>query len=206
MHANLTPEHIGKLKHALENYGAESLPEWDRFLDMLTPRVLSADEFWIQTGDPCADAVFIYSGILRLFYDTRDGHAFNQDFYLENEVLAPLDGLLSNSPCAYSIQALEKTEVLLFSYERFQKEFVNVYFEWQSFELKFTQRLFLRNARRQAELLLGTAEQRYQWFCKSKPELVERIPQYQLAAYLGITPVSLSRIRKKLKGASIKSV
>ena len=51
--------------------------------------------------------------------------------------------------------------------------------------------------RREARLLLGNAEQRYRWFCKEYPELLERIPQYHIASFLGITPVSLSRLRKK---------
>ena len=66
----------------------------------------------------------------------------------------------------------------------------------------FMQSLFISNAKRDAKRLLSNGEQRYRWFCKEYPHFLERIPQYHIASFLSMTPVSLSRLRKKFNQAT----
>lgn len=69
---------------------------------------------------------------------------------------------------------------------------------WLQLENAILKSVYLKTARREAQMLLGGAEQRYRWFLKENPELADQLPLYQVASYLGVTPVSLSRLRKML--------
>jgi CRP-like cAMP-binding protein len=111
-------------------------------------------------------------------------------------VVAPVSAIINDEPCQYFIQALEGTELMLADYKALYNTGINDP-EWLRLELKMLQRVFVKSARREARLLLGNAELRYKWFCKEYPELVERLTQYHIASFLGITPVSLSRLRNK---------
>ena len=123
----------------------------------------------------------------------------NQHFYQAGEVIAPISAIISDEPCQYYIQALEPSKLMLADYHQLSEYGYNNP-EWLRLEIKMIQRVFVKNARHEARLLLGNAEQRYKWFCKEYPELLERLPQYHIASFLGITPVSLSRLRKKSAG------
>jgi CRP-like cAMP-binding protein len=116
-------------------------------------------------------------------------------FYQANEVIAPVDALVSKEPCQCFIQALESTRLMVANYNVLSEAGEDKP-ELLRLEIKMLLTIFIKSAHREAHLLLGNADQRYRWFCKEYPELLERIPQYHIASFLGITPVSLSRLRK----------
>jgi len=64
-------------------------------------------------------------------------------------------------------------------------------------ELIFLDSVFVRNTKREARLLLGNANRRYAWFCREYPELLEKLPRYQIVSFLGVSPVTLSRLKRK---------
>jgi len=187
-----------QLTSALAKFNTGALPLWNEFISLFKVVDLKAEDYWVRSEDLCEHMAFISKGLLRLFYDSPEGHEYNQGFYSENMLLAPLDAILKNRPSQYQIQALEDTFLLVADYQAFhmlgEKEPA-----WRNAELQLTQWLFMGNARRQAELLVGDADQRYRWFCKQHPELIQRLPQYHIASYLGISPVSLSRLRKQIQ-------
>jgi CRP-like cAMP-binding protein len=157
---------------------------------------MTAQSHWIQAGDVCHELCFILEGLLRVYYIDGNGNEVNQHFYQANEVIAPISAIISDEPCQYYIQILEPSQLMLADYNQLSA-YGNDHPEWLRLEIKMLQRVFVKNARHEARLLLGNAEQRYKWFCKEYPELLERLPQYHIASFLGITPVSLSRLRKK---------
>ena len=107
-----------------------------------------------------------------------------------------LVNIINDEPCQYFIQALEATELMLVDYKYLNNTGIDDP-EWLRLELKILQWVFVKSARREAHLLLGNAELRYKWFCKEYPELLEWLAQYHIASFLGITPVTLSRLRNK---------
>ncbi len=173
-----------------------NLKDWHSFTQHFSVRELQTQQFWLQAGDLCTDLCFILEGLVRIYYIDQAGNEVNQHFYQANEVIAPVDALVSKEPCQYFIQALEPTRLMVANYNELSKAGENNS-ELLRLEIKMLQTIFIKSARREAQLLLGNAEQRYRWFCKEYPELLERIPQYHIASFLGITPVSLSRLRKK---------
>lgn len=160
-------------------------------------RSLTEKEHLIEAGQVAREVFFIAEGILRVYYIDREGNEANQQFYQSCEVIAPVFSLTTSEPSPFYLQALTPGRVLVADYQKLHQAGVDN-LAWLTAENALLKSVFLKTARREAQMLLGDAEQRYRWFLKENPQLAEQLPLYQIASYLGVTPVSLSRVRKKL--------
>jgi len=189
-------QHHSVLQQGLSAFLDAPLSNWPQYAGQFYYRSMEPAEHWIQAGEVSTEICFVISGLLRVYYIDQNGNEVNQHFYQPGEVIAPVSAIVAHEPCQYFIQALEPSEVMLADYKAIHEaEKSNP--EWLQLEISIAQNVLLKSARREARLLLGNAEHRYKWFCKEYPELLERLPQYHIASFLGITPVSLSRLRKK---------
>lgn len=186
-----------QLKCNLQKQINGSFNDWPRFSEQFKHIKLSENQHWIKAGDYCEDICFILNGLLRVYYIDSNGNEVNQHFYQANEALAPISALISGQPCEYYIQALEPVDLMLANYSNLNT-LTGDKTQWLQLEVKLLQTVFIKNAKREAQLLLGNAEQRYKWFIKEFPELIDKLTQYHIASFLGITPVSLSRLKKKI--------
>lgn len=186
-----------QLEHVFNQRYQANLSNWPAFANCFHVRELAEDEHWIRAGDVTKQMCFIVSGLLRIYYIDQAGNEVNQHFYQAEEVLAPISVMMNNEPCQYYVQALEDSVVLLADSEELFK-LGNENIEWLRLENNIVKTVFLKTAKREAKLLLCNGEQRYKWFLKEYAELAARLPQYHIASFLGITPVSLSRLRKKI--------
>ncbi|PAJ73656.1 hypothetical protein CJF42_14665 [Pseudoalteromonas sp. NBT06-2] len=186
-----------QLKVNFEKQINEPFDDWSSFSDNFKHKILNQNQHWINAGDVCKDIGFILNGLIRVYYIDSNGNEVNQHFYQANEALAPISALISAQPCEYYIQALEPVDLILLNYNDL-KSLTCDKNQWLQLEVKLLQTVFIKNAKREAQLLLGNAEQRYKWFIKEFPELNEKLPQYHIASFLGITPVSLSRLKNKI--------
>jgi len=173
------------------------LSNWETFAACFRLESFAEGQHWIQSGDVAKDICFIAQGLLRIYYSDQTGHEVNQHFYQSDELIAPVSTMLNNEPCQYYVQALEPCQLLLANVEALSALGFNNP-EWLRLENKILQSVFMKTAKREAKLLLGNGEQRYRWFLKEHPELAQQLPQYHIASFLGLTPVSLSRLRKKI--------
>jgi len=187
---------LGVMKTSLEEQFQAKVTDWEGFVELFSLKKLDANEDWVKAGEHCSQFGFIVSGLIRIYYIDHAGNEINEGFYDKGRLVGPVSSMVSNEACQYYIQALEPSALLIADYRKFH-EIGYEKPDWLRFEIKFLQQIYLRSARRDAQLLLGNAEQRYRWFCKEYPDLIKRIPQYQIASYLGVTPVTLSRLRKK---------
>lgn len=172
--------------------------EMDKALSIFQPRQLKKNGFFVRAGEIPDSVGFLISGILRLYYIDENGTEFIKSFCVENNVIAAYSALLLNEPARLFIQALEDSSLLVAPYAAYQK-LMSGHHCWQIIDHKLTQGLFIKKEKRESELLLDDAETRYLKFMADYPDLNERLKQHHIASYLGITPVSLSRIRSKLK-------
>ncbi len=134
---------------------------------------------------------------MRLFYLTHDGKEFNQAFKFEGDLVAGYASLLTSSPCQFSIEALEETELLLLPF----KEITELFDKDHSLERlgrKVAEQHFLNKEKREAAFLLLNAKERYEELLKERPNINQRVPQYHIASYLGITAEGLNRLLKDL--------
>lgn len=171
--------------------------EWDIFSGQLTERRFNQDQLLFQAGEPVTDFFFITKGLVRYYYLTQEGKEFNKAFAAENEFVGSLSAMVPGTPCRYSVQALEETAVLaipvrtiLASYERHPA--------WERVGRRHAEIVAVRKEIREGEFLLDSAETRYRRLLSDAPTLVDRVRQYHLASYLGITDVALSRIRNRI--------
>jgi CRP-like cAMP-binding protein len=194
------------IKHALLfktlNQVAEIPPEqWLELCEMLEERTLKKGQFFLKEGDQANNVGFIISGYCRQFYVDSEGSEFNHGFNFENELMAGYPSLLERSPCRYTIEAMEDCELLVMPYEDFD-EFYSRHPCWERLGRKVAERNYLLKMRRESAFLILDATQRYLDVLETQPEVIKRVPQYQLASFLGITASALNRIIKKLKSGS----
>lgn len=163
----------------------------------LAPKGFTKGQFLINAGEVNGDLFFISQGLVRFVYNTEDGREFNKSFAAENGFIGCLRSVLTQQPCRFAIQALEPTKTLVLTSLARELLWHN-YPEWERLGRLLAERLALKKEEREAQFLLDTVENRYQQFLAEHPSLSDRIAQYHIASYLGITDVALSRIRKRL--------
>jgi CRP-like cAMP-binding protein len=169
----------------------------ERLPNLFHPSSLSAGGFFIQAGEIPTKIGFVVAGMLRIYYVNSAGIEYTKAFCPENHFIAAYSALLLNQPAQFFIEALEDTSLLLADYEEYTR-FCAGHACWQTANHRLVEWLFIKKEQREAELLLADATTRYQKFLAEYPNLETRLKQYHIASYLGISPVSLSRIRKAL--------
>jgi CRP-like cAMP-binding protein len=165
------------------------------FQESLRHVKLDKDEIWEQEGVISQNAGFINNGVLRQ-YSIKDGNEFTENFFLEKDFMGNFGSHIQQIPSKTITQAIEPCEILTFPFvviDSMTKKFPEM--ELLS-EMVRNKKMFDLNDRN-TTLLRDTPEERYYNLMKSKPDLINRVPQYMIAQYLGIRPESLSRIRKR---------
>lgn len=150
----------------------------------------------LKIGSIAREIYFMNKGCSRMYYD-KDGEEITGFFFTENMMFSGFESFLSQQPSIQGIETLESCELIVISYSAYQ----NLYDKIPRFNI-FTRKLleerFIFAQKVVASLILDKPEERYLNLFRRQPELLNRVPQHMLATYLGITPVSLSRIRKRI--------
>ncbi|MCF4969254.1 Crp/Fnr family transcriptional regulator [Nostoc sp. CMAA1605] len=159
---------------------------------------LNTGEFLVRAGEIPSRIAFVVSGILRLYYVNSAGSEFTKSFCPENHFVTAYGALILQQPANFFIEAIEDSFLLVIDYRQYLQLCAGNSC-WQEINHKLVEALYLKKEKREAELLLDDATTRYKKFLQEYPNLDQRVKQYHIASYLGISPVSLSRIRKNLQ-------
>ncbi|MDH4654402.1 Crp/Fnr family transcriptional regulator [Pseudomonas sp. JS3066] len=168
-------------------------------LQVLKLRDYDHDQPIIRAGERPTHFYVILSGVARYYYLSPEGRQWNKTFFREGQLIGSLSAHLKQQPCTYSIAAVERCRLAslpLAILDQYGKRFPQL----QQMQDLVTRQIMLRNEDREALLLTRNGEQRYQWLLDNEPWLLDRVPQYQLASYLGMDPVSFSRVKRKRAG------
>ena len=186
----------------LERAGAKGLnvpPEqWRAFDALLSPLRLRKGGFFMRPGEPSGRIGIVRKGLLRFYYVDASGGDATKAFRGPGELAAAYAEMLLGAPSRTFIEALQDSEMLVVDYARLQRLY-DRHPCWQELGRRVAEHFYLTKEQREFEFLQLSAEERYRRFNKEYPGLAGRIPQYHVASYLGITPVALSRIRRRLK-------
>jgi CRP-like cAMP-binding protein len=163
---------------------------------LFTPLSLKSGDYFLETGKICRYVGFIEKGLLRYFIND-DGSEKTIYFSKENEFVCNYQSLIPRKASDTSIQALEDSVLHVISYENLQEMYSNIK-GGERFGRLAIEQVFISGMVQMKSLYKDPPALRYQQFLDFYPELVQRIPQYYIASYVGIEPQSLSRIRKRL--------
>lgn len=185
-----------RIKEILKSLGSIPDVEIERFLQLGKTRNIKAGNYLIHEGEVPHEFAYIEKGLIRYVYTSEDGEECTYRFLAENDFIYDCQAMRNNVPIKYSIQALEDSRVYEVDYWRWVEPFEHTLW-WNKLLISLIDSEHSINERRDRKLLFLDAEERYKLFLEDYGELESRIKQYVVASYLGITPVSLSRIRKK---------
>lgn len=179
---------------------AEGIPpeEARKLLERKREKTLKADEFFLRAGEVPRYIGYVASGLLRLYYIDAEGKDVTKHFCLEGTLAISYSAFLQRQESRLFIQTLEDTKLYLFDYQTY-RDLLKGHPCWQIVAKKLAELLFIIKEKREAELLMQNAQERYRRFLEDFPGMEKRINQYHIASYLNITPESLSRIRAQMK-------
>ena len=155
------------------------------------------DQFLLRENEICKHAFFVEQGLLRQFSLDKKGKEHIISFAPENWFMTDRESVFFNQPSAYFIQALEDSQVAMID-ESFVQLLSRKFPEFTEFNNRLLHN-HIRHLQNRINLLLSaSAEDRYLQFVAMYPDILLRVPQTMVASYLGITPESLSRVRREL--------
>ncbi|WP_027376245.1 Crp/Fnr family transcriptional regulator [Kaistella palustris] len=160
-------------------------------------RKVSKNEYLLREGEVCRETFFVEKGLLRMFSIDKNGKEHIIQFAPEKWLMSDRSSLYFNEKSNYFIEAVEDSEVLLLENDFFVR-LVEQYPQTVENNDLLLQKHIRNLQNRLNSLLAETAEERYMNFIKMYPDILLRVPQWMVASYLGITPESLSRVRKEL--------
>ncbi|MCP5062668.1 MAG: Crp/Fnr family transcriptional regulator [Ignavibacteriae bacterium] len=170
----------------------------EEIMEMFTFQELKKGEYFVEEGSRSSEVAFIIEGVIRAFYRTSEGVEYNKTFFIENSFAVSLSAVLQKIESHLCFQTLTDCKLLVADYPKIE----NLFTKHRSIETIV--RIILQNdwvikkEQRELRFVLNNAEERYLYFQQEYPGLENRIPQYQIASHLGITPIQLSRIRANL--------
>ena len=171
--------------------------QWSRFATLFQQRSVPVNTSLLLPGDSVHELIFVSEGLLRFYYLDEEGVESNKAFIRENEFAGPLASASLGMPVIYGIQTLEPSILLTAPYADFVSLF-DMDPVYDRIGRKFAELLLIRKELRMRNMLQKKAKERYLDFRSRYPDLLQRIPQYHIASFLGITEVSLSRLRRSL--------
>ncbi|MDH5474569.1 MAG: Crp/Fnr family transcriptional regulator [Cyclobacteriaceae bacterium] len=182
-------EHI---KKTCPNYPEEDL---NLLLPYFESKIITKKSLFLKVGDVCNTAAFAVKGCFRYFTTNSEGEEFITRFAFNDYWVGEIQGMIHGTPSMVSIEALEDCSVLTISATDYNYLLQNSRPFADFIEKKFAKAF--QSAEIRSSEFAESAENRYQILLSKFPDITQRVPQYYIASYLGITPESLSRLRKK---------
>ncbi|MCT4215897.1 Crp/Fnr family transcriptional regulator [Elizabethkingia anophelis] len=141
-------------------------------------------------------AYYIKKGIVRRFIERGETEATFY-FAFEQDFVSAYDSFITQTPCRYSLQALEDTSLLRISWHDVQ-DLYQQSSKWDKIGRILNEHAYVERADREFSLLTKSPQERYENLFKQNPEVIKRIPLKYIASYIGVTPQALSRIRRRI--------
>ena len=160
---------------------------------------LSKGEMLLQVGQTSREKHILYSGAIVSYFISSDGDLYHKNIFLEGDFVGSIVSALQESPSEFALEAIEDTTLISFDHRKYH-QLIDKHPDLKNFYIAYLEKNWVVDKeRREIDLVLKDADERYLDFIAAHPRIEERIPLHYIASHLGITPTQLSRIRKKLK-------
>jgi len=183
-------DYINRVVHLTEE-------EISILVSLISYRKLLKGQFFLQQGDICRYSGFIVSGCTKTFYVDDEGQEHIVMFSVEDWWTSDMGSYIEQKPADYNVQCLENTSLIQFSFEE-QESMLQQIPKLERFFRIIIERGFVASQKRVIRNLSMSAKDRYLFFRNEYPQIEQRIPQYLIASYLGITKEFLSKIKSQL--------
>lgn len=186
------------LTEYIRRYASFSETEIATFQSHLQVKKLKNKDFLLKPGQFCKSRYFITKGCIRLFYIDKKGNEQIIHFGIENWWISDYESLINEKPSILYIQAIEHTELLELPQETFDRLCEKVPQVDRLFR-KIMEKTSIAIQKRIEYMFSLNGEEQFQLFISKNPEFVQRVPQYMIASYLGMSPEFISKVKAKIK-------
>ncbi len=162
-----------------------------------TPKKIRKKQFLLQEGDVCLYTTFVEKGILRSYTIDEKGNEHIIQFAMEDWWVSDMYSFFTGEPSSYNIEALENSELLMINKNAYD-EMLSAVPKMERYLRLLIQNSLIATQRRLSGKLSLSAEENYKNLINGSSDIIQRVPQHMIASFLGITPETLSRIRKNL--------
>jgi signal-transduction protein with cAMP-binding, CBS, and nucleotidyltransferase domain len=190
---------LNKFREYFERYVLLTDEEWQALSQYLTVDALKKKKFYVEAGKVCDHIGLVVKGAVRYYY-VKDGEEITGYFSFEDEMLSSYKSFLTRTPALNYIQALEDSVIVNLSHKGLQQACMNelLSFKMERFGRLTAEHYLICYEERVTSFITQSPEERYSQLLETGGEALYRIPQHYIANFLGITPVSLSRIRRRI--------
>jgi len=168
--------------------------EMELLLSLFSEKHLKKNEYFAREGEFSKKFAFVSTGIFRAFYRNNKGNEYNKTFFTKNSFIGAYSSLVSGQKNLINIQCLTDCTFLIADFSGFTSLYDSNP-KTERLARVLAEQFFIEKEKREIELVMLDATERYEIFKQEHPNLENLIPQYHIASYLGITPTQLSRIR-----------
>ncbi|MBF9255028.1 Crp/Fnr family transcriptional regulator [Pontibacter sp. 172403-2] len=171
--------------------------EQEQIKEYLTPKKLRKRQYILQEGDVCKAISFVEKGALRAYTVDENSNEHIIQFAIEGWTISDLFSFLTAEPATYNIDALEDAELLLIT-RTAHEELLRTQPKYEKYIRLLITGAYIALQRRLTSNISLPADERYTRFTETYPDIAQRVPQHMIASYIGLTPETLSRVRKKM--------
>jgi CRP-like cAMP-binding protein len=182
------------LFHYFDQYLALDERERDELKNRIVERPIKRKYFILQEGDLCKHYTFVADGCVKMYRIDESGKEHNIQFAIENDWIVDIGSFHTETPSELYIEALEPSHLIQIE----KSNLLYLYTHYPKFDRNFRviiEQKYIELQNRILQTISSTADNRYESFLKKYPYLANRLPNTEIASYLGITPEFLSKIR-----------
>ena len=187
---------LSKIHIAIQSLIEINNEEWDSYSAMFSVKNYSKKELLLQSGKVCNHIFFINKGLLRIYFEDKNGNESTFYFSQENDFAVDYESFLNRTPSNYTIEAMEDTQVVRMSYKMIIDGYQKLRYGEKLGRL-LAEKYFVIFSRKIQNIYTKTPFERYQLMNIQFPNIRQRVPQHFIASYLNISSVHLSRLINK---------
>ena len=190
------PKMIEKLIAYFSKFESLSEEEKNIIRDSAEIALIKKGIILLEEGQIPKDNYFLIEGCIRQYY-LKNGEEKTSNFFTEEEWVLPFTGVENNGRSKYYLECMEDSHLVIANDEQ-GNDFLDEFPKFHKIAQQILQKEIVRQQNELAKYIHQSPEERYIDLQKDRPDLLNRVPQYQIASYIGVKPESLSRIRKRM--------